>query len=79
MKNEEKSGYLETCQNNQLRKWSYLYNYPDIYVLYYDEEEEDKGNTVINYLVQTAFPSYQSSPFLNIKYYICLFLLLSFY
>ena len=77
-KNEEKSGYLETCQNNQLRKWSYLYTNPSIYVLYYDEEEEDKGNTVINYLVQTEFPSYQSSPFLNIKYFICLLLLLSF-
>ena len=77
-KNEEKSGYLETCQNNQLRKWSYLYKNPNIYVLYYDEEEEVKGNTVINYLVQTEFPSYQSSPFLNINYFICLLLLLSF-
>ena len=69
--------YLETCQNDQLRKWSYLYKYPKYYVLYYDEND-DKGNTVINYLVQKEFPSYQYSPFLNIKYYICLlFLLLS--
>ena len=67
--------YLETCQNDQLRKWSYLYEHPEYYVLYYDEDD-DKGNTVINYLVQKEFPSYQSSPFLNIKYYICLLLLL---
>lgn len=67
--------YLETCQNDQLRKWSYLYKHPEYYVLYYDEDD-DKGNTIINYLVQKEFPSYQSSPFLNIKYYICLLFLL---
>ena len=70
-----RSTYLETCQNDQLRKWSYLYNHPEYYVLYYNEED-DKGNTVINYLVQREFPSYQSSQFFNIKYFICLLFLL---
>lgn len=66
---------LETCQNNQLRKWAYFYENPDEYALYYTEE--DKGKPVINYLVQSRFPSYQSSSFLNFKYYICLLLLIS--
>lgn len=66
---------LETCQNNQLRKWAYFYEEPDEYALYYTEE--DKGKPVINYLVQSSFPSYQSSSFLNFKYYICLLLLIS--
>ena len=35
-------------------------------MLYYDEDD-DKGYTVINYLVQSEFPSYQSSLFLNIN------------
>lgn len=66
---------LETCKDNSLRKWSYFYNNPDEYVLYYDEE---KPSTVVNYLLQTTFPSYQFSKFLNIKYFICLLFLLSF-
>ena len=66
---------LETCQNNQLRKWAYFYDNPDNYVLYYTEKEE--GKKVVNYLVQSEIPSYQSSSFLNLKYYICLLLLIS--
>lgn len=82
LKKEEKAKgnskyYLETCQNDQLRKWSYLYENPNYYSLYY-KEDDDKGNTVINYLVQKEFPSYQSSSLLNIKYYICLLALLIF-
>ena len=66
---------LETCKDKTLRKWSYFYKNPDDYVLYYDEE---KPNTVVNYLLQTTFPSYQFSEFLNIKYFICLLFLLCF-
>ena len=64
---------LETCKDNTLRKWSYFYENPGEYVLYYDEE---KASTVVNYLIQTSFPSYQFSEFLNIKYFISLLLLL---
>jgi hypothetical protein len=64
---------LETCKDNALRKWSYFYENPDDYVLYYDE---DKASTVVNYLIQTIFPSYQFTEFLNIKYFISLLLLL---
>lgn len=64
---------LETCKDNTLRKWSYFYKNPDDYVLYYDEE---KASTVVNYLLQTTFPSYQFTEFLNIKYFISLLLLL---
>ena len=67
---------IETCRDNTLRKWSYFYENPDYYILYYDEENEDKGNTVVNYLLQKTFPSYQFSEFLNIKYIIGLLFLL---
>ena len=66
---------LETCQNNQLRKWGYFYDNPNEYMLYYSDE--DKGKTVVNFLVQSTFPSYQSNSFLNIKSFIILFLLIS--
>lgn len=67
---------LETCQNNELRKWSYFYDNEDEYVLYY-KDDDDKGKMVTNFLIQTAFPSYQTSSFLNIKYMtICLLLLI---
>jgi hypothetical protein len=66
---------IETCRNNQLRKWAYFYESPDEYALYHTDE--DKGKTVVNYLVQTKYPSYQSNSFLQIKYFICLFLLIS--
>lgn len=67
--------YLETCGDNKLRKWSYLYANPSQYEIYYDEDKDEDGNEVINYLVQQAYPSYQSSGFLNIHYFICLLLL----
>ena len=56
---------LETCQNNQLRKWSYFYDNPDEYATYYSDD--DKGKTVTNFLIQREFPTYQSSSLLNIK------------
>lgn len=67
--------YLETCGDNKLRKWSYLYANPTEYQIYYDEDKDEDGNEVINYLVQQKYPSYQSSGFLNIHYFICLLLL----
>ena len=67
--------YLETCGDNKLRKWSYLYANPSQYQIYYDEDKDEDGNEVINFLVQQAYPSYQSSGFLNIHYFICLLLL----
>ena len=66
---------LETCQNNQLRKWSYFYDNPDEYATYYSDD--DKGKTVTNFLIQREFPTYQSSSLLNIKYFIYLLLLIS--
>lgn len=70
--------YLETCGDNKLRKWSYLYANPEEYQLYYDEDKDEDGNEIINFLIQQKYPSYQSSGFLNINYFICL-LLLSFF
>ena len=70
---EKTNNKLETCKDNTLRYWSYFYENPEDYVLYYDEE---KASTVVNYLLQTTFPSYQFSEFLNIKYFISLLLLL---
>ena len=67
--------YLETCGDNKLRKWSYLYANPSQYKIYYDEDKDEDGNEIINFLVQQAYPSYQSSGFLNIHYFICLLLL----
>ena len=69
---------LETCKDKTLRKWSYFYKNPSDYMLYYDEEKPEKPNTVVNYLLQKTFPSYQFSEFLNIKYFICLLFLLCF-
>lgn len=70
--------YLETCGDNKLRKWSYLYANPEEQQLYYDEDKDEDGNEIINFLIQQKYPSYQSSGFLNINYFICL-LLLSFF
>ena len=65
-----------TCNDNQIRKWYYLYNHPEIYIEYYDDDL--KYNDVIICLIQQEYPSYQISRFLNMNYFICLlFLLLS--
>ena len=66
---------LETCQNNQLRKLSYFYSNPDEYTLY--DSDDDKWKKVVNYLVQSEFPTYQSSSLLNIKYFISFLFLIS--
>lgn len=76
-KSEKYNGYLETCGDNKLRKWSYLYANPNVYQLYYDEDKDEDGNEVVNYLVQQTYHSYQSAGLLNIKYFIYLLFLLS--
>ena len=47
--------YLEACGDNKLRKWSYLYANPSQYEIYYDEDKDEDGNEVINYLVQQVY------------------------
>ena len=71
-----KDNYNEpyTCNDNELRKWFYYYNHPKHYLLYYNE----KGNDVANYLIQKENPLYESSKFINIKYFIGLLFLLLF-
>ena len=64
-----------TCKDDELRKWYNAYLYPEIYILYYDEEGDN--NDVIKFLLQTKYESYQSSIFLSIKYMIYLLFLLS--
>ena len=76
-KSEKYNGYLETYGDNKLRKWSYLYANPDDYQLYYDEDKDEDGNEVVNFLVQQKYHSYQSAGLLNIKYFIYLLFLLS--
>ena len=76
-KSEKYNGYLETYRDNKLRKWSYLYANPDDYQLYYDEDKDEDGNEVVNFLVQQKYHSYQSAGLLNIKYFIYLLFLLS--
>lgn len=71
-----KDNYNEiyTCNDNELRKWYYYYKNPSHYTLYYKE----KGNDVANYLIQQAFPLYESSKYLQIKYLIILLFLFLF-
>lgn len=66
----------ETCNDNEIRKWKYFYDNPRDYILFYDEK--GKNSDIVTYLIQQVYPSYQSSGFLNIKYFICLLLLFSF-
>ena len=70
----KKENYNEplTCNEDELRKWAYYYTKPEHYILYYNED----GNDVANYLIQQYFPLYQSSKFLNIKYFTGLLFLL---
>lgn len=64
-----------TCKDDELRKWYSAYLAPEAYILYYDEEGDN--NDVIKFLIQSQYPSYQSSIFLSIKYMIYLLFLLS--
>jgi len=72
---EKKENFNEpqTCNDDELRKWWYFYNHPEVYILYY---EEDKDNKIAKYLIQLEYHSYQFSQFLGIKYLISLIFLL---
>jgi hypothetical protein len=70
--NKENYNEPETCNDDEIRKWKYFYDTPEHYKLYY--EKEDEVNDVVNYLIQDAYPEYQSNNFLKLKY---LFLLLT--
>ena len=74
----KKDNYNEpkTCNDNEIRKWYYLYSNPADYIEYYDKDL--KFNDVLIHKIQQRYPSYQISGFLNINYFICLlFFLLS--
>ena len=63
-----------TCDDNEIRKWSYFYDNPEIYIAYYDEK--NKNNDVVNYLLQRKYNAHISSGFLAVKFIYCLLLLL---
>lgn len=63
----------ETCNDDELRKWWHFYNNPNDYILYYEEE---KDNKIAKYLIQLDYPSFQISQFLSIKYLISFLFLL---
>lgn len=63
----------ETCNDDILRKWLHFYNYPEDYLLYYDDEEKD--NEIAKFLIQQEYNLYQFSGFLKIKYFIPLLFL----
>lgn len=67
-----------TCNDDELTKWFYFYNHPDIYSLYYTDEENDNDNYkyVVKHLIQVDYPYYQVGSILNIKNSIILLLLL---
>ena len=65
-----------TCNDDELTKWYYFYNHPDIYSLYYTDEEDDKYKYVVKHLIQVDYPYYQVGNILNVKNSIILLLLL---
>ena len=69
----DKENYNEpiTCNDDEIRKWRYFYDNPNDYILFY--EKEDEVNDVVNYLIQSDYPAYQSSSFLKLKYLFLLF------
>ena len=69
--NKENYNELETCNDDEIRKWKYFYDHPEHYILYY--EKEDEVNDVVNYLIQTEYNEYQSSDFLKLKNLFLLF------
>lgn len=69
--NADNYNELETCNDDEIRKFRYLYDNPEHYLLYY--EKKDKVNDVVNYLIQNTYNAYQSSDFLKMKYLFLLF------
>ena len=63
-----------TCNVDEITKWYYFYTNIDDYLFYYADEEKYKD--VIKYIIQDTYHFYQSSLFLNIKYFISLLFLL---
>lgn len=73
---EENYNEPRTCNDNEIRKWYFLYENPEYYIEYYDKDL--KYNDVLIHLIQQEYPSYQISSFLNINFIIyLLFFLLS--
>lgn len=66
----------ETCYDDELTKWFYFSQHPDIYSLYYTDEEDDNYKYVVKHLIQATYPYYQIGSLLNIKNSIILLLLL---
>ena len=64
----------DTCNVDEITKWYYFYRNINEYLFYYAEEEKYKD--VIKYLIQDSYHFYQSSLYLNIKYFISLLFLL---
>lgn len=73
---EENYNEPRTCNDNEIRKWYYLYNNPEVYIEYYDDDL--KYNDVLTFLIQQEYPSYQISKFIYLNYFICLFFILLF-
>lgn len=71
---EENYNEPRTCNNNEIRKWYYLYENPEVYIEYYDDDM--KYNDVLTFLIQQEYPSYQISKFIYLNYFIYLLLLL---
>ena len=65
-----------TCNDDEVTKWYYFYNHPDIYSLYYTDEEDDNYKYVVKHLIQVDYPYYQVGNILNVKNSIILLLLL---
>lgn len=68
---------LETCRDDELRKWWYFYGKPEEYILYQNEP------MIMEYLIQTEYPNYKaehfnSGGFLSLNILILLFALISF-
>lgn len=66
----------QTCNDDELTKWYYFYNHPDIYSLYYTDEDDDNYKYVVKHLIQLDYPYYQIGSILNFKNSIILLLLL---
>ena len=67
-----------TCNDDQLRKWYYFLDNVDEYILYYKRQDnkDEVGNDVVNYLIQQKYPLYQNSKLLEIKYFLFILILL---
>ena len=66
--NNLETGNYKTCKDDELTKWYYLYNNPNIYSLYYNEDEEDDYyKIVVRHLIQSSYGYFQIGSMLNIK------------